>query len=216
MYFTGLKSSNFLKLLPSLAELKKFFRIKEEVFLRSTKCTWSCNFLKTAIQPRYNTIWHWRATTVGAFNKKMQMDTLFRSALFLLHYVKSFQIRRSFWSVFSHIQTEYGEIRSISPYSVHRVKIPGKIQSAECAHAQYKISKPSFKGVFTSCTAKGQLLYVQLLRNSVKEGKEMENDFLNTTKLNVNLKNYTNINLFYNYERKYSISFTESQREIMF
>ena len=81
---------------------------------------------------------------------------------------------------------------------------------------QYKILKPCFEGVFTSCTAKSQLLYVQLLRNSVKEGKEMENDFLNTTKPNVNLKNYTNINLFYNYERKYSISFTESQQEIMF
>ena len=44
----------------------------------------------------------------------------------------------------------------------------------------------------------------------------MENDFLNSTKLNVNLKNYTNINLFYNCEIKYSISFTESQQEIMF
>ena len=98
----------------------------------------------------------------------------------------------------------------------HSVKIPGIIESAECAHAQCKILKPCFEGVFTSCTAKSQLLYVQLLRNSVKEGKEMENDFLNTTKPNVNLKNYTNINLFYNYERKYSISFTESQQEIMF
>ena len=49
-----------------------------------------------------------------------------------------------------------------------------------------------------------------------KEGKEMENDFLNTKKLNVNLNNYTNINLFYNYETKYSISLTESQQEIMF
>ena len=55
-----------------------------------------------------------------------------------------------------------------------------------------------------------------MIRNSVKEGKEMENDFLNTTKLNVNLKNYTNINLFYNYEITYFISFTESQQEIMF
>ena len=44
----------------------------------------------------------------------------------------------------------------------------------------------------------------------------MENDFLNTTKSNVKLKNYTNINLFYNYEIKYYISFTESQQEIMF
>ena len=60
-----------------------------------------------------------------------------------------------------------------------------------------------------------ELLYLQLLRNSVKEWKEMEND-LNTTKLNVNLKNYTNINLFYNYERKYFISFTESQQKSCF
>ena len=30
------------------------------------------------------------------------------------HYVKSVQIRSYFWSVFSHIRTEYGDIRSIS------------------------------------------------------------------------------------------------------
>ena len=35
-----------------------------------------------------------------------------------LHCVKSVKIRSFFWSVFSSIQTEYGEIRSISPYSV--------------------------------------------------------------------------------------------------
>ena len=35
-----------------------------------------------------------------------------------LHCVKCVQIRSFFWSVFSHIRTEYGEIRSISPYSV--------------------------------------------------------------------------------------------------
>ena len=34
------------------------------------------------------------------------------------HCVKSVQIRSFFWSVFSRIRTEYGEIRSISPYSV--------------------------------------------------------------------------------------------------
>ena len=70
--------------------------------------------------------------------------------------------------------------------------------------------------MFTSCTAKSQLLYVQVVKNNVKEGKEMKNDFLNTTKLNVNLKNYSNINLFYNYEIMYSISFTENQQKIMF
>ena len=32
--------------------------------------------------------------------------------------VKNVQIRSFFWSVFSCIRTEYGEIRSISPYSV--------------------------------------------------------------------------------------------------
>ena len=36
----------------------------------------------------------------------------------IIHCVKSVQIRSFFWSVFSHIRTEYGEIRSISPYSV--------------------------------------------------------------------------------------------------
>ena len=34
------------------------------------------------------------------------------------HCVKCVQIRNFFWSVFSRIRTEYGEIRSISPYSV--------------------------------------------------------------------------------------------------
>ena len=34
------------------------------------------------------------------------------------HCVKSVQIRSFFWSVFSRIRTEYGETRSISPYSV--------------------------------------------------------------------------------------------------
>ena len=35
-----------------------------------------------------------------------------------IHCVKCVQIRSFFWSVFSRIRTEYGEIRSISPYSV--------------------------------------------------------------------------------------------------
>ena len=34
------------------------------------------------------------------------------------NYVKSVQIQSFFWSVFSRIRAEYGEIRSISPYSV--------------------------------------------------------------------------------------------------
>ena len=35
-----------------------------------------------------------------------------------MHCVKSVQIRSIFWSVFSKIRTEYGEILRISPYSV--------------------------------------------------------------------------------------------------
>ena len=35
-----------------------------------------------------------------------------------MHFVKSVQARSFFWSAFSRIRTEYGEIRSISPYSV--------------------------------------------------------------------------------------------------
>ena len=34
------------------------------------------------------------------------------------HCVKSVQMQSFFWSVFSHIWTEYAEVRSISPYSV--------------------------------------------------------------------------------------------------
>ena len=36
----------------------------------------------------------------------------------MYHCVKSGQIRSIFWSVFSRIRSEYGEIRSITPYSV--------------------------------------------------------------------------------------------------
>ena len=46
------------------------------------------------------------------------MHERFAISLLSLHYVKSVQIRSLFWSVFSRIRTEYGEIRSISPYSV--------------------------------------------------------------------------------------------------
>ena len=35
-----------------------------------------------------------------------------------LHRVKSIQIRSYFWSVFSCIRSEYGDLRSKSPYSV--------------------------------------------------------------------------------------------------
>ena len=52
-------------------------------------------------------------------NKCMLSTTLgFPGDMSHAHCVKSLQIQSFFWSVFSRIRTEYGEIRSISPYSV--------------------------------------------------------------------------------------------------
>ena len=57
-------------------------------------------------------------------NDKFFMDWIRESINFKLnipvcsHCVKNVKIRSLFWSIFSRIWTEYGEIRSISPYSV--------------------------------------------------------------------------------------------------
>ena len=45
-------------------------------------------------------------------------DVVWNDILLNVHCVKSVQIRSFLWSVFSRIRTEYGELRSISPYSV--------------------------------------------------------------------------------------------------
>ena len=46
-----------------------------------------------------------------------------------LHSVKKVQIRSFFWSVFSRIRTEYGEILSIFPYSVRMQENAGKMRT---------------------------------------------------------------------------------------
>ena len=51
--------------------------------------------------------------------------------------MKSVQIRNFFCSVFSRIRTEYGEIRSISPYSVQRQESTNQKNSVSL-HIQYK------------------------------------------------------------------------------
>ena len=43
-----------------------------------------------------------------------------------IHCVKSVQAGSFFWSIFSCIQTEYGEILRISPYSVRMRENPGQ------------------------------------------------------------------------------------------
>ena len=47
-----------------------------------------------------------------------QLNLPLELAIYAIHCVKSVSIRSFFWSVFSQIWTEYGEIRSISSYSV--------------------------------------------------------------------------------------------------
>ena len=42
---------------------------------------------------------------------------MFEKIVTRIHGVKSVQIWSFFWSIFSHIRTEYGEILRISPYS---------------------------------------------------------------------------------------------------
>ena len=54
---------------------------------------------------------------IGEANSDNQRN-LFKNCTGNLHCVKSVQIRSFFWSVFSCIRTEYGDLRSKSPYSV--------------------------------------------------------------------------------------------------
>ena len=45
-------------------------------------------------------------------------EQLYQLLLFIIHYVKSVQIRSYFWSVFSCIRIEYGDLLRKSPYSI--------------------------------------------------------------------------------------------------
>ena len=62
----------------------------------------------------------WKKTLLNILPKFQGYKTLVWNGLILdlFHCVKSGQIRSFFWSVFSRIRTEYGEMQSISPYSV--------------------------------------------------------------------------------------------------
>ena len=57
--------------------------------------------------------WH---ASISFWNKQFLTTT--KTCLFLLHCVKCVQIQSIFWSVFSRIRTEYGDILRISPYWV--------------------------------------------------------------------------------------------------
>ena len=55
-----------------------------------------------------------KAKTKKAHNHPIKLIII----MCLKHCMKSVQIRRFFWSVFPCIRTEYGDLRSKSPYSV--------------------------------------------------------------------------------------------------
>ena len=57
-----------------------------------------------------------RTILANFFNDQVNEDKIYKISN--CHWVKSVQIRSFLWSVLSRIWTEYGEIRSISPYSV--------------------------------------------------------------------------------------------------
>ena len=83
---------------------KWFFSVSEEKLdisrhLRQEKCSLFLDFYSSM------TIWPFIASTTNLEAPRS-------------HNVKNVQIRSFFWSVFSRISTEYGEILRISPYSV--------------------------------------------------------------------------------------------------
>ena len=102
--------SHYFKILMfSLQGQMHIFFIRADAYLKSISYRYFkknsrwCNF------PLENYLIHW--------NKDLLMN---QHSIILSHYhcVKSIQIRIFFWSVFSCIRAECGELRSKSPYSV--------------------------------------------------------------------------------------------------
>ena len=89
------------------AEIWKFCNIESATFL----------ILKNTLEEKYSTP-GWKITLIVPFFK-------------VTHYVKS--VLEFFWSVFSHIGAEYGEILCISPYSVRRQEIADQ-KNSEWGH----------------------------------------------------------------------------------
>ena len=72
----------------------------------------------------------WLQELVNAhFSTRSRFDFKNSKTSSCLHCVKSDQIRSFFWSVFSSIWTEYGEILRISPYSVRTRENAGKMRT---------------------------------------------------------------------------------------
>ena len=80
------------------------------------------------------TRWTVRGETLDSIiNNYDQLVSLWEWSL-QKHCVKCVQIGSFFWSVFSRIRTEYGEIRSISPYSVRMRENTDQKKLPICTH----------------------------------------------------------------------------------
>ena len=79
------------------------------------------------------------------------------SEIFTQHCVKSVQIRSFFWSVFSCIWTEYGDLRSKYPYSVRmqentdQKKLRIWTIFTQCKENSLNILKKQYKMPFSNC-----------------------------------------------------------------
>ena len=76
------------------------------------KCRYflSISFNKTIRSYKFTSIFSKNANITDVFKKDLKLSKR--------HFVKSFQIRSFFWSIFCFIWTEYGDLLSKSPYSV--------------------------------------------------------------------------------------------------
>ena len=80
--------------------------------------------------------------------------------VFNRHYVKSARNRSSFWSVFSRIRTECGEIRSISPYSV-RMRDNTDQKNSEYGHFSRSASRHSLSWILkNACLLRARKLHI--------------------------------------------------------
>ena len=110
----GLTLGHCLKVLLNM--LTKFLRIYMKLLNQKFLCHCSHRLFKiSSIIPKF--FWSKCISSAISDNTRWAWTPLVATAT-LLHCVKSVQIRSFFWSVFACIRTEYGEIRSISPYSV--------------------------------------------------------------------------------------------------
>ena len=77
------------------------------ILIDKLSCLWGLNDVKIST-----------LTNLKLFNRLLKQKWLFGNVINYPHCVKIVQIRSFFWSVFSRIRTEYGEILHISLYSI--------------------------------------------------------------------------------------------------